>query len=45
MLQVVATMQMFVESFVLTNGGGGVGNNTLSVVDAHLPVRVRVERR
>ena len=32
MLQIVATMQMFVESFVLTNGGGGVGNNTLSVV-------------
>ena len=32
MLQVVATMQMFVESFVLTNGGGGVGNNTESVV-------------
>jgi multiple sugar transport system permease protein len=32
MLQVVSTMQMFVESFVLTNGGGGVGNNTLSVV-------------
>jgi multiple sugar transport system permease protein len=32
MLQVVATMQMFVESFVLTNGGGGVGDNTLSVV-------------
>ena len=32
MLQVVATMQMFVESYVLTNGGGGVGNNTLSVV-------------
>jgi multiple sugar transport system permease protein len=32
MLQVVATMQMFVESFVLTNGGGGVNNNTLSVV-------------
>jgi multiple sugar transport system permease protein len=32
MLQVVATMQMFVESFVLTNGGGGVGNNTVSVV-------------
>ncbi len=31
MLQVVATMQMFVESFVLTNGGG-VGNNTESVV-------------
>ena len=32
MLQVVATMQMFVESFVLTNGGGGVGDNTQSVV-------------
>jgi multiple sugar transport system permease protein len=32
MLQVVATMQMFVESFVLTNGGGGVGNNSQSVV-------------
>jgi multiple sugar transport system permease protein len=31
MLQVVATMQMFVESFVLTNGGG-VGDNTESVV-------------
>ena len=31
MLQVVATMQMFIESFVLTNGGGGVGNNTQSV--------------
>jgi multiple sugar transport system permease protein len=32
MLQIVATMQMFVESYVLTNGGGGVGDNTLSVV-------------
>jgi len=32
MLQIVATMQMFVESFVLTNGGGGVGDNTESVV-------------
>jgi multiple sugar transport system permease protein len=32
MIQVVATMQMFVESYVLTNGGGGVGDNTLSVV-------------
>jgi multiple sugar transport system permease protein len=32
MLQVVATMQMFVESFVLTNGEGGVGENTQSVV-------------
>jgi multiple sugar transport system permease protein len=25
-------MQMFVESWVLTNGGGGVGDNTESVV-------------
>jgi len=33
MLQIVATMQMFVEAFVLTNGGAGVGNNTLSVVN------------
>jgi multiple sugar transport system permease protein len=32
MLQVVATMQMFIESFVLTNGGGGVDDNTQSVV-------------
>jgi multiple sugar transport system permease protein len=32
MLQVVATMQMFIESYVLTNGGGGESNNTLSVV-------------
>src|SRR5690348_673462 len=32
MLQIVATMQMFIESFVLTNQGGGVGNTTLSVV-------------
>jgi multiple sugar transport system permease protein len=32
MLQVVATMQMFIESFVLTNGGGGVGDNVQSVV-------------
>jgi multiple sugar transport system permease protein len=32
MLQIVATMQMFVESFVLSNGGGGVGDNTQSVV-------------
>jgi multiple sugar transport system permease protein len=32
MLQIVATMQMFVESWVLTNGGGGVGDNTESVV-------------
>ncbi len=33
MLQVVATMQMFVEAFILTNGGAGVGDNTLSVVN------------
>jgi multiple sugar transport system permease protein len=32
MLQVVATTQMFIESYVLTNGGGGVGNNVQSVV-------------
>src|ERR1700677_1498058 len=32
LLQIVATIQMFVESFVLTNGGGGVGDNTESVV-------------
>jgi multiple sugar transport system permease protein len=32
MLQIVSTMQMFVESFVLTNGGGGVADNTQSVV-------------
>ena len=32
MLQVVATMQMFIESFVLTNGGGGVDDNVQSVV-------------
>jgi multiple sugar transport system permease protein len=32
MLQIVATMQMFVESWVLTNGGGGVGDNAESVV-------------
>jgi len=32
MLQVVATMQMFIESFVLTNGGGGVNGNVQSVV-------------
>ena len=32
LLQIVATMQMFVESWVLTNGGGGVGDNTESVV-------------
>ncbi|MBV9381828.1 MAG: sugar ABC transporter permease [Streptosporangiaceae bacterium] len=33
MLQIVATMQMFVEAFILTNGGAGVNGNTLSVVN------------
>jgi multiple sugar transport system permease protein len=33
LLQVVATMQMFVEAFILTNGGAGVNDNTLSVVN------------
>jgi multiple sugar transport system permease protein len=33
MLQIVATMQMFVEAFILTSGGAGVGNNTVSVVN------------
>jgi multiple sugar transport system permease protein len=32
MLQIVATMQMFIESYVLTNGGGGVNDNVQSVV-------------
>jgi multiple sugar transport system permease protein len=32
MLQVVATMQMFIESFLLSNGGGGVNDNVQSVV-------------
>lgn len=32
MLQVVATMQVFIEPFVLTNGGGGVNENLQSVV-------------
>jgi multiple sugar transport system permease protein len=32
MLQIIATMQMFIESFVLTNGGGGVNDNVQSVV-------------
>jgi multiple sugar transport system permease protein len=32
MLQIVATMQMFIESFVLTSGGGGVDDNAQSVV-------------
>jgi multiple sugar transport system permease protein len=33
LLQIIATMQMFVEAFILTNGGAGVNNNTLSVVN------------
>jgi multiple sugar transport system permease protein len=33
MLQVVATMQVFTEAFILTNGGAGVNNNTVSVVN------------
>jgi multiple sugar transport system permease protein len=32
MLQIVATMQMFIEAFIL-NGGQGVGDNTVSVVN------------
>lgn len=32
MLQIVATMQVFVEPFVLTNGGQGVDNSTTTVV-------------
>jgi multiple sugar transport system permease protein len=32
MLQVVATMQMFIEGFVLTGSNGGVGDNVQSVV-------------
>ena len=33
LLQIVATMQMFVEAFILTSGGAGVNDNTLSVVN------------
>jgi multiple sugar transport system permease protein len=32
LLQIVATMQVFVEPFVLTNGGQGVGGSTATVV-------------
>ena len=32
LLQIVATMQMFIEAFILTNGGAGPNNTTLSVV-------------
>jgi multiple sugar transport system permease protein len=33
MLQIVATMQVFIEPFILTNGGAGPQNSTLSVVN------------
>jgi multiple sugar transport system permease protein len=33
MLQVVATMQVFIEPFILTNGGQGPNDTTLSVVN------------
>jgi multiple sugar transport system permease protein len=33
MLQIVATMQMFVEAYILTNGGQGNGDNVESVVN------------
>jgi multiple sugar transport system permease protein len=32
LMQIVATMQVFVEPFVLTNGGQGVGGSTITVV-------------
>jgi multiple sugar transport system permease protein len=32
MLQIVATMQVFVEPFVLTNGGQGVNGSTTTIV-------------
>jgi multiple sugar transport system permease protein len=32
MLQIVATMQLFIEPFILTSGGGGNGDNVESVV-------------
>ncbi len=32
LLQIIATMQMFIEAFILTNGGAGPNNTTLSVV-------------
>ena len=32
MLQIVATMQMFIEAFILTSGGGGNSDNVESVV-------------
>jgi multiple sugar transport system permease protein len=33
LLQIIATMQMFIEAFILTNGGAGPNNTTLSVVN------------
>jgi multiple sugar transport system permease protein len=33
MLQIVATVQMFIEAFILTNGGQGPNDTTLSVVN------------
>jgi len=44
MLQVVATMQMFIESFVLTTAAAAWRQHAVRG-DAHLSVRVRDERR
>src|SRR3984885_11496063 len=33
MLQIIATMQLFVEAFILTNGGAGANDNPVSVVN------------
>ena len=44
LLQIVATMQMFVEAFILTNGGAGVEQQHAVRGQPHLPVRVRAER-
>jgi multiple sugar transport system permease protein len=33
MLQIVGTMQLFIEPFILTNGGAGPDNSTISVVN------------
>ena len=41
MLQIVATMQMFVEAFILTNGGAGRTHHDLGGLP-DLPVRVRL---
>jgi multiple sugar transport system permease protein len=32
MLQIVSTMQVFIEPFILTNGGAGPQNSTLTIV-------------